>query len=266
MDAPQDRYSHGHHESVLRSHKWRTANNSAAYLIPFLAPGMSLLDVGCGPGNITADLAERVRPGQVIGVDVSAEVTAAAQVEHEGSGASFEAGNIYELRFDDDSFDVVHAHQVLQHLRDPISALREMKRVAKPGGIVAIRDSDYGKFTWSPEDPLLTRWLDIYHQITERNLAEADAGRYLGTWARSVGFSEIRVLSSLWTFQSDEDRSWWGNLWADRVLQSEYCLQGIEYGLTTQSELEMISSAFHRWAKTPDGSFIVVHGEVLATK
>jgi 2-polyprenyl-3-methyl-5-hydroxy-6-metoxy-1,4-benzoquinol methylase len=50
-------YTHGHHESVLRSHSWRTAENSAAYLLGQLSPGMSLLDVGCGPGTITADLA-----------------------------------------------------------------------------------------------------------------------------------------------------------------------------------------------------------------
>ena len=56
MTTPDDRYTHGHHESVLRSHRWRTAANSCAYLLPHLRPDMSLLDVGCGPGTITADL------------------------------------------------------------------------------------------------------------------------------------------------------------------------------------------------------------------
>src|ERR1700738_812525 len=62
-------YTHGHHESVLRSHTWRTAENSAAYLLPELRPGMSVLDVGGGPGTIAAALARLVAPGRVVAVD-----------------------------------------------------------------------------------------------------------------------------------------------------------------------------------------------------
>ena len=67
-------YTHGHHESVLRSHKWRTVDNSAAYLAPHLTSGTSVLDLGCGPGTITADIGRRVAPGRVLGIDASANV------------------------------------------------------------------------------------------------------------------------------------------------------------------------------------------------
>ena len=69
-DRP-DTYTHGHADSVLRSHRWRTVANSAAYLIPHLRPGIELLDVGCGPGTITIDLARRVAPGRVLGIDAA---------------------------------------------------------------------------------------------------------------------------------------------------------------------------------------------------
>ncbi|HEX4218534.1 MAG TPA: methyltransferase domain-containing protein, partial [Acidimicrobiales bacterium] len=149
-------YTHGHHESVLRSHTWRTAENSAAYLLDHVVPGTALLDVGCGPGTITIDLAKRVAPGPVVGIDASAPVLekAARRAEEEAcTNVTFRVGDVTHLELEDGSFDVVHAHQVLQHLPDPVAALREMRRVCRPGGIVAARDADYAAMTWFPEDP-----------------------------------------------------------------------------------------------------------------
>jgi len=265
MTGTPDRSSHGHHESVLRSHRWRTAENSAGFLLPRLRAGLSLLDVGCGPGSITADLAARVAPGRVMGIDASAEVIAAAALDHATDNLSFTTGDVYGLDFADGSFDVVFAHQVLQHLSDPVAALREMRRVVRPGGTVAVRDSDYGAFVWSPADPRLARWMQLYHQLTEHNRAEADAGRVLHVWARRAGFTDVQVTTSNWTFQTPEERQWWGGLWADRVEHSEFARQTLEYGLTDAAELASIGDAFRDWAANPDGLFIVVHGEVLAT-
>ncbi len=147
-------YTHGHHESVLRSHRWRTVENSAAYVAEHFVAGASVLDVGCGPGTITLDIAGRVRPGRVIGVDSSAAVIEQARADAANvENVEFATGDIYTLDFDDASFDVVHAHQVLQHVPDPVGALREMRRVCKPDGVVAARDSDYSAFTWYPADP-----------------------------------------------------------------------------------------------------------------
>jgi 2-polyprenyl-3-methyl-5-hydroxy-6-metoxy-1,4-benzoquinol methylase len=139
-------YTHGHDESVLRSHKWRTVENSAAYLAPYLVPGSTVLDVGCGPGTITADIAQRVAPGRVLGIDAEADVIADSRRNAPAlDNLEFAVGDVYAL---DGQFDVVHAHQVLQHLPDPTGALRAMKSACKPGGIVAARDSDYGGFRW----------------------------------------------------------------------------------------------------------------------
>lgn len=251
----------------MRSHRWRTAENSAAFLLPHLSLGLSILDIGCGPGNITAELASRVGDGKVIGIDLSKEVIAAAQRDHESptqGNLSFKAGDVYGLDFSDGEFDVVYAHQVLQHLGDPVAALVEMRRVLRPDGVLAIRDADFGAFAWSPEDPVLTHWMDVYHQITKRNSAQADAGRYLKSWVRAAGFDEFEVSSSNWTFHTPEERAWWGGLWADRIRLSEFARQAVEYGLASQDELAQMAHAFEKWADDPDGVFIVVHGEVLA--
>jgi ubiquinone/menaquinone biosynthesis C-methylase UbiE len=261
-----DTYSHGHHESVLRSHTWRTAENSAGYLLPYLHAGQDLLDVGCGPGAITLDLATRVAPGRVIGIDAAADVIAVAEQARAEAGAtsvSFAQGDVYALDFDDGSFDVVHAHQVLQHLSDPIAALREMHRVLRAGGLVAVRDSDYAAFTWAPRDPLLERWNEVYHGITQRNRAEADAGRFLLGWVRAAGFEIEYVGSSTWTFADPDSRPWWGDLWADRVLLSSYAEQALDYGLADKDELARIADAWRRWSEEPDGFFAVLHGEVI---
>jgi ubiquinone/menaquinone biosynthesis C-methylase UbiE len=226
--ASPDRYTHGHHDSVLRSHRWRTAENSAAYLLDHLRPGMEVLDVGCGPGTITIDLARLVAPGRAVGIEraegVLDEARAAASVAGV-SNVAFEVGDAYALGYDDGSFDVVHAHQVLQHLTDPVAALVEMRRVLRPGGLLAVRDSDYGAFTWFPLDPVLDRWLSLYHDVTVRNAAEADAGRRLRSWVHAAGFTDVTYTTSTWTFAGLGDRAWWGDLWAERAVDSSFAEQ-----------------------------------------
>ena len=263
-----DTYTHGHHESVLRSHVWRTAENSAAYLLDSLRAGQSLLDVGCGPGTITLDLAELVAPGRVVGIDVADEVVACAEAlraERAVGNVEFRTGDVYRLAYGDASFDVAHAHQVLQHLTDPVAALREMRRVPRPGGLLAVRDADYGAFVWWPADPVLDRWLQIYHEVTARNGAEADAGRRLASWVRAAGYDDLTVTSSAWTFADSQARDWWGGLWADRVGLSSFADQAVAYGLSNAAELEQIAAAWRRWAAS-EGYFATLHAEVLARR
>jgi ubiquinone/menaquinone biosynthesis C-methylase UbiE len=267
MSPPTDRYTHGHHESVLRSHSWRTAENSAAFVLEHLRPGDSVLDVGCGPGTITIDLARLVAPGATIGIDLSADVIETARANGAASGVDglhFDVGNVYALTFDDATFDVVFAHQILQHLAEPVAALVDLRRVLRPGGLLAARDADFGAFAWYPLDERLSRWMELYHQITRVNSAQADAGRRLVSWARRAGFDVEVASSSNWTFHTLEERQWWGQLWADRVRHSEFAVQGVEYGLTTPGELQSIAEAFIDWAASDDGVFIVVHGEIVA--
>src|ERR1700753_3282735 len=179
---PDAVYTHGHAESVLRSHRTRTAQNSAGYLLPHLRPGLDLLDIGSGPGTITAGLAELVAPGQVTAVEVTEAPRAYTRAEIERRGTqnvSLAVGDVHGLQLPPGSFDVVHAHQVLQHVADPVAALREMMRVTRPGGLVAVRDGDYSGFTWYPELPGLDRWRELYQAAAPANGGEPKRGGHL---------------------------------------------------------------------------------------
>jgi SAM-dependent methyltransferase len=265
-------YTHGHHASVLSSHTWRTAENSAAYLLPHLRPGMTLLDVGCGPGTITADLAKLVSPGRVVALDYAEGILAQARATAAEQGVAdrteFVTGDVHALDFPDDSFDVVHAHQVLQHVGDPVRALAEMRRVCKPGGYVAARDGDYGGFFWYPENPGLEEWIRLYRDVAHANGGEPDGGRHLKAWAARAGFGRADIVASTssWCYSTDAERAWWGSSWADRATKSEFARVAVEGGSATAEDLERIAQVWRDWAADEDGWLCLPHGEILCRK
>lgn len=267
--APRERYIHGHHESVLRSHSWRTVLNSAAYLLPHLAAGQRVLDVGSGPGTISIDLARRVAPGTVVGIDSSAEVVEQATGLASDNGietVSFSVGDVYALDFPDASFDVVHAHQVMQHLARPIDAMREIRRVLKPGGVFAARDVVYGSTSWYPALPALDSWLRTLLTVHRGNGGDPDAGRSLKAWARHAGFASVTSSASMWCFATDAERDWWGSTWAERALESSFAAQAIETGTASLNDLHAMADGWRYWAADADGWFGMPHGEIIAVK
>ncbi|MEO7751956.1 MAG: class I SAM-dependent methyltransferase [Terracoccus sp.] len=268
MSPPDEVYTHGHSDAVLRSHRWRTAANSAAYLLPRITADDRILDVGCGPGSITLELAELAGDGSVLGVDRSEEVIAEAASAARRAGVDnveFVVGDVYALAQETGSFDVVHAHQLLQHVSRPVAALREMGRVCRPGGLVAARDSDYAAFTWWPEVPELDEWLTLYRTVARGNGAEPDAGRRLASWARGAGLEVVSSGAGVWCFSSPQDVAWWGGLWAERVVGSGLAQQATDRGLATTADLERLADGWRRWAGSPDAWFVVLHGEVICT-
>ena len=261
------RYTHGHSAAVLSAHSRRGAADSAAYLLAHLRAGMDLLDVGCGPASITADLAERVAPGRVVGLDAAAGALEAARATLRERGLSEQVeltcGDIMALPFEDASFDVVHAHQVLQHLADPVGALAEMRRVTRPGGIVAVRDAVYSAMTWFPEPAGMEQWRSVYMATARANGGEPDAGSRLLSWARAAGFADASASASTWCYATPADRAWQSQTWAQRCLTS-FGPRAVELGLADRADLEAMAQAWLQWGDSEDAWFVVVHGEVLA--
>ncbi|PNY27165.1 methyltransferase [Tolypocladium capitatum] len=264
-------YTHGHHASVLRSHTWRTALNSAAHLLPHLKAGMRVLDIGCGPGTITVDLAGYVPGGHVTGLERVGDILAQARGLAEEKGVAnvdFVEGDANALDYADDSFDVVVCHQVLQHVKDPVGILAEMRRVTKPGGVVAARESDYGSFAWYPAVDGMEKWRWLYRRVASANGGEPDAGRMVHAWARKAGFATgaIASSSSTWCYSTDEEIAWWSGLWAERTVASAFAKTAIEGGLAGETDLDDISQAWKRWGQQEDAWFSVLHGEVICRK
>ena len=261
------RYTHGHSAAVLSAHSRRGAADSAAYLLAHLNAGMDLLDVGCGPASITADLAERVTPGRVVALDAASGALEAARATLRDRGLSEQvevtSGDVMALPFEDASFDVVHAHQVLQHLADPVGALAEMRRVTRPGGIVAVRDAVYSAMTWFPEPAGMEQWRSVYMATARANGGEPDAGSRLLSWARAAGFADASASASTWCYATPADRAWQSQTWAQRCLTS-FGPRAVELGLADRADLETMAQAWRQWGDSEDAWFVVVHGEVLA--
>ena len=263
MARDDEFYTHGHAPVVVGAHARRRASDSAQFLVPHLQQGIRLLDFGCGPGSITADLAEHLgSDGTVVGVDSSTEALTRARRDAAATGAKYLAGSVYELPIVDAAFDVAYGHQVLQHLADPVVALEEVRRVLRPGGLVAVRDADFGSMTHHPRYPELDRWLEIYTRVARSNGGEPNAGRHLQSWVRQAGFSSIEATTSSWHYTSYQQRSWWAQLWADRITLPRFVDRAADLGVA--DELAGVATAWPAWAEEPDGWFAFIHGEVIA--
>ncbi|KAL2001928.1 hypothetical protein VTN02DRAFT_986 [Thermoascus thermophilus] len=264
-------YATNHTPAVLRTHQWRTATNSAPHLLPHLRPDMTILDVGCGPGTITVDLARHHVPrGRVTGIECVPAPLAAAR-EHAAAlgvrNVDFRLGDALDLRgFPDGSVDVVHAHQVLQHVARPVDALRAMRRVARC--LVSLRET--ARMDWFPRLPGLDRWYRIYRRVAEFRGGHPDPGAdLLPIWLREAGFdvddpARVRRSTGSWCFRSAEDRAWWSGVWMERVVSEAFVTGAVEAGVVEgKGELEEIRDAWREWGMCEGAWFVVEHGEVV---
>jgi SAM-dependent methyltransferase len=262
-------YTHGHAPAVVRQHAQRTAAEAAAFLRPDLRPGMRLLDVGCGPGSITRGLAEWVPSGQVVGVDLSRETLDLARRDADARGIKnieYTEGSVYTLPFPEASFDVAYAHQVLQHLRERETALREMLRVVRPGGLVAVRDVDWGTIAYWPHDPWIDRFVEVHMRTWYRNGGEPRMGRQLRALFNGVGVADLSITAAVWCYATRGETIEWGESYANRLLTSPMGERMVEYGYASRADVEAMAAAFRAWAEHPDALWAFTHVAALARK
>jgi ubiquinone/menaquinone biosynthesis C-methylase UbiE len=262
-------YTHGHAPATVRQHGLRTVEEAAAFLLPALRPGMRLLDVGCGPGSITRGLAERLAPGEVVGVDLSPETLAAARADAAARGLTnlrYEEASVYALPFPDGVFDVAYAHQVSQHLREPAAALGEMLRVLRPGGLVAIRDVDWETVAYWPHDPWIDRFIEVHFKTWYRNGGEPRMGRRLRALLNAAPVSEVTISAAVWCYATPAETTAWGDSYAERLLTSPMGARPVEYGFATRADVEAMAAAFRAWAAHPDAFWAFTQVAALARK
>ncbi len=263
-----NRYSVGYDERTARFLAERTADTHARFLLDYLVSGMDLLDAGCGPGTITKGLAEIVAPGRVLGVDREQSQIALAQRLADGSSAiEFRTDDLCSLTADDESFDVVFVHGVLEHIANPQRAIFEIHRVLKLGGLVGSRHTDLGRFLLEPTPEPLGQFSQLFIELMKRNGGDPHFGRHQLGLFREAGFEILKVSASYdcWTADADSTRRN-AHFLAELCGESEFSDQLVEYGLADRRVLGQLKSAFLTWGEMPEAFAAEAWGEIVARK
>jgi SAM-dependent methyltransferase len=226
----------------------RTAQSHASYLLPHLRPGMLLLDLGCGPATITAGLAAAVAPGAVVGVDVDVSQVAAV----ESNRIALVAGDARELPLRDASVDAIHASAVLQHLRDPLAALREARRVARPGTVIGVSDADWDGELFFPTSPLIKRSREIMRSL--RRETSPYVGKRLRTLLTDAGFVRCEASARTDHYGTPEAVREFAESTAVAFESPRY-ERAVDAGWTTSEELAAIVKTWRAWGEEP-GAFL----------
>jgi ubiquinone/menaquinone biosynthesis C-methylase UbiE len=266
----EERYSVGYDAATAAYFGERRAASDARFFLPHLRPGMAVLDGGCGPGSITVDLAMHVARGEVVGLDIEeshVELARARAAEAGVPNARFACGSLYAVPFPDASFDAVFLHGVLEHVRDPVAALREVVRILKPGGVLGARHADIGGFVLEPANPPLDRFAALYERLLRHNGAHPHAGRQQLRWLREAGFARVEVSASYdcWTGTPDQARRT-ADFLARLVSDSSFAAQLVAAELADRATLAQMREAFLRWGTDPDAFAAEAWGEAVAWK
>ena len=233
----------------------RSAEKQAAFLLPHLQPGMSLLDCGCGPGSITIGLAKRLAPGSVVGIDFDPGEVERAQnlaTEQGVTNVQFKTGNVYDLPFADGTFDVCFSNALLDHLSDPIAALREMRRVLKANGVLGVRTADRDGYLFTPPDPLLVKLNEQGEKRKNDQGVSVRIGKNIRGLLRQAGFVKTEASASYDCYGTAEEVRGLAESAAAGLSKGQPKEQTGESTGPNLAEADAVAAAWRAWGESPD--------------
>lgn len=261
-------YTMGYSEEFRQMLNWRSAQSHAAHLLPHLASGQRILDFGCGPGTITVGLAKAVEPGELHGIDMEESQIELARAAAEAGGhrnASFQVGDVSDLPFEDDYFDVAHCHTVLTHVPDTLATLNEVKRVLRPGGLVAAREMIAASSFMAPDSGSIASAFETFAKLIAANRGHPHMGRELKASLVEAGFTEVRASASFDMFSAPRDVAFLHNVATGWFFSSDVVGAATKYGLATREQFDEWRRALDEWKDHPGAFGCIAFGECLAT-
>ena len=262
-------YTMGYSEDFRQLLDRRSARTHAAYLLPRLRPGMKLLDFGCGPGNISVGLADAIAPGEFHGIDMEESQVELARAAAKAGGhdnMTFHVGNVYELPFEDNTFDAAHCHAVLMHVPDTQAALAEVKRVLKPGGVIGSREVIVASSFLEPQPPEITDAWGVFASLIQGNGGHPQFGKELKAAFLEAGFGDIRTDASFDAFSSSEDIAFLHGFICDWFFSPQVIAALTHFGLATQETIDQWRRLVDEWRDLPGASGAIAFGEAIAVK
>jgi len=268
MSHDDENYVLGYGDGAMDWMRSRTVDVHGAFVLPYLEPGGSLLDCGCGPGSLTIGFARYLSPGRVVGIDRERAQMAAAiawAADHGLENLRFEAGDVYALPFADACFDAVFCSAVLGSVSRPAAVVGEMVRVLKPGGIIAMMEFDHGGDIVYPQTPQLIRSIELYQRVRAEHGHEPRGGRRLREWLsdHDCRIEHTHAFFDQRTADTDlpdyVDRN---NRLIDEVLATRY----MELGWATRAELDEQARDWERLARDPASLYASAWVEAVGRK
>jgi len=267
-DSKDETYTLGYGEGSMEWMTSRTAESHGAFLLPYLKPGMRFLDCGCGPGTLTMGFAQRVAPGETIGIDRETSQTGPIAADARAASITnleFARGDVYRLPWPDASFDVTFGSAVLGSVTDAERVVREMLRVLRPGGIIGLKEFDNGGDLIWPHNPIIDRSIELYQRVRAANGHEANAGRKLKSYLRSHG-CDIRHLRAVY------DQYWHDDqliAYVERnikLIDENLATQYLQHGWATPEELREEAEEWRRFASDPGAIYMCAWVETVGIK
>ena len=262
-------YTMGYGEAIVQLFRRYTATANASYLLPYLRPGLRVLDFGCGPGSISVGLAEAIAPGELHGIDIEqSQIDLATSAAEAGGHCNtvFRLGDVTSLDFEDGFFDVAHCHNVLMHVPDTASALTEVKRVLKPGGIIGCREMICRSGFTHPDSGAVQKAWEMFEDLLTADEGHPQMGKDLKTHVLNAGFTDVQATASFDVYSSPDDVEFIYRLADTWLLSSEITGAAIQYGAATRHLCEELRFSSELWREHPGALVGVAFGEVVATK